>query len=85
MIYLLSALLNAAILFVVPGYSYYRSTDAQLHPNEIRTIGMLFCLKGGRFRAFYHWFKGDWLPLILGLPERTRGKRNITAMRGVDG
>gem|GEM_PF-5358302 len=26
MIYLLSALLYAAILFVVPGYSYYRST-----------------------------------------------------------
>jgi hypothetical protein len=49
--------------------------DAQLHPSEIITIGMLFCLKGGRFRAFYRWFKGDWLPLFPGLPERTRLQR----------
>jgi|GEM_PF-2371240 len=33
MIYLLSALLYAAILFVVPGYSYYRSTGGNLRVN----------------------------------------------------
>ena len=49
--------------------------DAQLHPSEIITIGMLFCLKGGRFRAFYRWLKGDWVPLFPGLPERTRLQR----------
>ena len=49
--------------------------DAHLYPSEIITIGMLFALKGGRFRAFYRWLKGDWLPLFPGLPERTRLQR----------
>ncbi len=49
--------------------------DALLHPSEIITIGLLFALKGGHFRAFYRWLKGDWLHLFPGLPERTRLQR----------
>jgi hypothetical protein len=27
--------------------------NAKLYPSELTTIGILFALKGGRFRAFY--------------------------------
>ena len=30
-----------------------KRSDAHLHASEIVTIGLLFSLKGGRFRAFY--------------------------------
>jgi hypothetical protein len=45
--------------------------DADLYPGELVTIGILFALKGGRFRAFYHWLKRDYGALFKKLPERT--------------
>ena len=35
-----------------------KRSDAHLYPSEIVTIGLLFSLKGGRFRAFYRWLTG---------------------------
>ncbi len=29
--------------------------QAKLYPSELVTIGILFALKGGYFRAFYRW------------------------------
>lgn len=29
--------------------------QAKLDPSEVVTIGLLFALKGGYFRAFYRW------------------------------
>ena len=29
--------------------------QAKLYPSELVTIGLLFALKGGHFRAFYRW------------------------------
>jgi hypothetical protein len=49
--------------------------DAHLYPSEIVTIGLLFALKGGRFRAFESWLNKNsrvWFPH---LPERTRLQR----------
>ena len=31
--------------------------QAKLYPSEVVTIGILFALKGGHFRAFYRWLK----------------------------
>ena len=33
--------------------------QAQLYPSEVVTIGILFALKGGYFRAFYRWLARD--------------------------
>jgi len=33
---------------------------ATLYPSELVTIGILFALKGGYFRAFYRWLKPDY-------------------------
>lgn len=46
--------------------------QAHLWPSELVTIGVLFALKGGSFRAFYRWPARDYGPLFGGLPERTR-------------
>lgn len=46
--------------------------DALLYASEIVTIGMLFALTGGRYRAFYRWVAandGAWFP---SLPEVSR-------------
>jgi hypothetical protein len=46
--------------------------DAKLYASEIVTLGLLFSLKGGRYRAFYRWLAanfGQWFPK---LPEVTR-------------
>ena len=54
-----------------------RHSQAKLCPSELVTIGILFALKGGFFRAFYHWLKrdyGDWFGNGT-LPERTRLQR----------
>lgn len=51
-----------------------RHPQARLYPSELVTIGILFVLKGGTFRAFYRWLKrdyGDWFGNGT-LPERTR-------------
>jgi hypothetical protein len=49
--------------------------DGLLYPSEIVTIGILYALKGGRFRAFYRWLKRDYEYLFKQLPERTRLQR----------
>ena len=46
--------------------------QAKLYPSELVTIGILFALKGGYFRAFYRWLKRDFDALFAGLPDRTR-------------
>jgi hypothetical protein len=54
-----------------------RHSQAKLYPSELVTIGILFSLKGGYFRAFYRWLKrdyGDWFGDGT-LPERTRLQR----------
>lgn len=48
-----------------------RDARATLYPSEIVTIGILFALKGGRFRAFYRWLSRDYSALFAGLPDRT--------------
>jgi hypothetical protein len=51
-----------------------RHSQAKLYPSELVTIGILFTLKDGLFRAFYHWLKrdyGDWFSDGT-LPKRTR-------------
>jgi hypothetical protein len=54
-----------------------RYSQAKLYPNELVTIGIQFALKGGFFRAFYHWLErdhGDWFGDGT-LPERPRLQR----------
>jgi hypothetical protein len=46
--------------------------DARLAPSEVVTIGLLFALKGGKFRAFYRWLKANYGALFPRLNERTR-------------
>jgi hypothetical protein len=46
--------------------------DAHLYPSQIVTIGLLFALKGGRFRAFYRWLSANYRGFFPSLPERTR-------------
>jgi len=51
-----------------------RHPQAKLYPSELVTIGILFALKGGSFRAFYRWLKrdyGNWFGNGT-LPDRTR-------------
>ena len=51
--------------------------QAKLYPSELVTIGILFALRGGYFRAFYRWLKrdyGHWFGEGT-LPERTRLQR----------
>jgi hypothetical protein len=54
-----------------------KHSQAKLYPSELVTIGILFALKGGHFRAFYRWLNrdyGDWFGHGT-LPERTRLQR----------
>src|SRR4030042_4464837 len=53
--------------------------QAKLYPSELVTIGILFALKGGHFRAFYRWLKRDWDALFGGVPDRTRLQRALAA------
>jgi hypothetical protein len=54
--------------------------QAVLWPSEVVTIGLLFALKGGSFRAFYRWLARD---NYLGqLPERTRLQRLLKRYQG---
>ena len=46
--------------------------QAQLHPSEVVTLGLLFALKGGRPRAFYRWLANNYRHFFPGVPERTR-------------
>ena len=54
-----------------------KERNAKLYPSEVITIGILFALKGGHFRAFYRWLKRDWDGLFGGLPERTALQRQL--------
>ncbi len=56
--------------------------NASLYPSELVTIGILFALKGGRFRAFYRWLKRDYEGLFAGLPDRTRLQRLLRDHQG---
>ena len=46
--------------------------QAHLWPSELTTIGLLYALKGGSFRAFYRWLQRDYQALFGTLPERSR-------------
>ena len=59
-----------------------KRSDAKLYPSELVTIGLLFALKGGYFRAFYRWLKRDYDALFAGLPDRTRLQRALRAHHG---
>jgi len=52
-----------------------RVPQTHLYPSEIVTVGILFALKGGHFRAFYRWLKRDFAALFAGLPHRTNLQR----------
>ena len=54
-----------------------KHSQAKLYPSEVVTIGILFALKGGHFRAFYRWLKRDYDDLFAGLPDRTRLARQL--------
>ena len=56
---------------------------AKLYPSEVLTIGILFALKGGRFRAFYRWLKRDLDSLFGGLPDRTNVMRQRWDYQGL--
>jgi hypothetical protein len=49
-----------------------KRSDAHLYPSEIVTIGLLFALKGGRFRAFHRWLAANYRSWFPNLPERSR-------------
>lgn len=53
--------------------------QAELYPSEVVTIGILFALKGGHFRAFCRWLKRDYDALFGGLPDRTTLQRQLRA------
>jgi hypothetical protein len=55
--------------------------QAKLYPSELVTIGLLYGLKGGYFRAFYRWLKRDFEALFGHLPDRTRLQRALRAHR----
>jgi hypothetical protein len=52
-----------------------KHSQALLYPSDVVTIGVLFALKGGHFRAFYRWLKQNHAALFRGLPDRTRLQR----------
>jgi hypothetical protein len=49
-----------------------KHSQSKLYLSELVTIGVLYALKGGRFRAFYRWLKRDYDGLFGGLLDRTR-------------
>jgi hypothetical protein len=54
-----------------------KHSQAKLYPSEVVTIGILFAVKGGHFRAFYRWLHRDYSDLFPGLPDRTRLLRSL--------
>ena len=52
-----------------------KRSDAHLYASEMVTIGLLFTLKGGRFRAFYRWLDKNYRGWFPKLPERSRLQR----------
>src|SRR5579859_117754 len=58
-----------------------KAPGERLWPSEVVTIGILFALKGGHFRAFYRWLKRDFACLFGkdGEPFRTTVARQMRA------
>ncbi len=56
--------------------------QSKLYPSELVTIGLLFALKGGSFRAFCRWLQRDYEALFVALPDRTRLQRALQAHEG---
>lgn len=56
-----------------------KHSQANLHPSELVTSGLLYVLKGVGQRAFYRWLTRDFKPLFPSLPERTRLFRALAA------
>ena len=56
-----------------------KHAQANLHPSELVTIGLLYVLKGVGQRAFYRWLARDFKPLYPNLPDRTRLFRALAA------
>ena len=52
-----------------------KRSDAHLYPSEIVTLGLLFSLKGRRFRAFYRWLSANYRIWFPTLAERSRLQR----------
>jgi hypothetical protein len=46
--------------------------NANLHPSEIVTIGLLYALKGNGYRAFYRWLSNNWRHFFPKLTECSR-------------
>jgi hypothetical protein len=55
----------------------FKEGHEKLYPSEVITIGILFTLKGGYFRAFYRWLKRDWDSLFGRLLHRTTLQREL--------
>jgi hypothetical protein len=55
--------------------------QARLYLSEVVTIGILFALKGGHFRAFCRWLKRDYGALFGGLPDRTTLQGQLRAQQ----
>lgn len=51
--------------------------QAKLSVSELVTIGVLFALKGGSFRRFHSWLRGNLAGCFPLLPERSRLQRRI--------
>jgi hypothetical protein len=54
-----------------------KTPQAKLYPSEVVTIGILFALKGGHFRAFCRWLTRDYAGLFGGLVDRTTLLRQL--------
>src|SRR3712207_304335 len=52
-----------------------KRADARLYPSEIVTIGLIFALKGGKYRPFYRWIADNVRHLFPKLPELSRLQR----------
>jgi hypothetical protein len=49
-----------------------RHDQALLHPSETVTIGVIYALKGGAYRAFYRRLMWNWRHFFPNLPELSR-------------
>jgi hypothetical protein len=52
-----------------------KRSDANLYPSEVVTIGLVFSLKGGKYRPFYRWLAANYRHLFPKLPELSRLQR----------
>lgn len=46
--------------------------QAQLHPSEIVTLGVLYAIRGHGYRAFYRWVRWNWRHFFPKLPDMSR-------------